>query len=136
MKRVLRGTLVAGETRRLLIDDGDFQHGFKVTSMQISPLNPLDEANSAASSAVLHISNVPESQFDWSSPRQIAWSVYNTNPTNTLNVIDPHHVVVRELFITNLNATSKLNYMIHIEDRMLTPAHGVLQMVKEVTYNE
>ncbi len=136
MKRVLRGTLVAGETRRLLIDDGDFQHGFKVTSMQISPLNPLGEENSNATSAVLHISNAAETNFNWASPKQIAWSVYNTNPTNTLNVIDPHHVVVRELFITNLNAANALNYMIHIEDRMLTPAHGVLQMVKEVTYNE
>ena len=62
--------------------------------------------------------------------------MYNTNPTKTHNVIDQHHVVVRELFITDLNETFALSYMSHLEDRMLTPAHGVLHMVEEMTYDE
>jgi len=136
MNRTLRGKLLAGETRRLLIDDGDFQHGFIVEELMISPVAPLGEATSNATSAVLHISSTQPAEFDWSSPQQIAWAVYNTNPTNTQTDIDPDHIVIRELYITNLNATFPLNYMLHIKDRMMTPAHGVLQMVKEVTYND
>ena len=136
MNRTLRGQLSAGETRRLLIDDGDFQHGFIVEHLAISPVAPLGEATSNATSAVLHISANPVVEFNWSGPTQIAWAVYNTNPTNTQTDIDPEHIVVRELFITNLNATFPLNYMVRIRDRTMTPAHGVLQMVKEVTYND
>ena len=136
MKRTLRGQLTSGETRRILIDDGDFTHGFIVRALEISPVNPLDETNSAATSAILHIAATPQSEFDWGSPVQVAWATYNTNPVNTLTVIDPDHVVVQELYITNLNATNPLNYMIHIEDKMLGPARAVLQMVKEVTYND
>jgi len=136
MNRTLRGLLEAGETRRLLIDDGDFQHGFIVEKLVISPQSPLGEENSNATSAVLHINSTQPADFDWSSPQQIAWAVYNTNPTNTQSDIDPDHIVIRELYITNLNPTWKLNYMLHIKDRTMTPAHGVLQMVKEVTYND
>jgi hypothetical protein len=136
MNRTLRGQLKAGETRRLLIDDGDFQHGFIVDSLAISPVAPLGEAQSQATSAVLHISELPVVNFDWSGPTQIGWAVYNTSPTNTQVNIDPDHIVVRELYITNLNSTFPLNYMVGIRDRMMTPAHGVLQMVKEVNYND
>ena len=136
MNRTLRGLLDAGETRRLLIDDGDFQHGFIVEELYISGQAPLGEATSQATWAVLHINTDTPIEFDWSSPQQIGWAVYNTNPTNTLSIIDPDHIVVRELYITNLNATFPLNYMLNIRDRTMTPAHGVLQMVKEVTYND
>lgn len=136
VNRYLRGTLAAGETRKLLIDDGNFQHGFIVHELFISPVNPLDEATSAATSAVLHLSNIPPTAFLWRDPTQIAWAVYNTNPTNTYSVIAPDNIVVRELYVTNLNAGQELNYMVHITDRQMTPAHGVLTMVKEVTYND
>ena len=136
VKRYLRGTLAAGETRTLLIDDGDFPHGFIVDHLSISPVNPLDEAASAATSAVLHLIPTPPAGFLWRDPTQIAWAVYNTNPTNTFSVIAPDNIVVRELYVTNLNSTQELNYMVHIEDRTMTPAQGVLTMVKEVTYHD
>jgi hypothetical protein len=136
MMRTLRGQLDAGETRRLLIDDGDFQHGFVCDEFYISPAAPLGEAQSQATSSILHINPVKPTVFDWSIPQQIGWAVYNTSPTNTTTVIDPDHIVVRELYITNLNDTFPLNYMVKIRDRTMTPAHGVLQMVKEVTYND
>lgn len=136
MNRTLRGLLKAGETRRLLIDDGDFQHGFIVEDFIISPVAPLGEATSQATWAVLHIDEGAPIEFVWSAPQQIGWAVYNTNPTNTTSVIDPDHIVVRELYITNLNPTFGLNYLLSIKDRTMTPAHGVLQMVKEVTYND
>lgn len=136
MRKTLRGQLEGRELRRLLIDDGDFQHGFIVEEFHISPVNPLDEANSTATAAILHIDNQRRPQFDWSRPQQIGWAVFNTNPTNLFSLIDPDHIVVRELYITNVNVVQPLNYMIIIRDRSMTPAQGVLQMVKEVTYND
>ena len=105
MDRYLRGTLRAGETRKLLIDDGDFQHGFVVDHLSISPVNPLDEAASAATSAVLHLTATPQASFLWRDPTQIAWAVYNTNPTNTFSVIAPDNIVLRELYVTDLNGS-------------------------------
>lgn len=136
MNRHLRGTLRAGETRRLLIDDGDYQHGFVIEGLQISPINPLDEAASAATSAIIHLTEAAPVDFQWAQPTQIAWAVYNTNPTNTYSVIAPDNIALRELFITNLNAVQGLNYMVMMCDRHLSPAKGVLTMVKEVTYND
>lgn len=136
MNRTLRGRLDAGETRRLLIDDGDFQHGFIVEDISISPQSPLGEATSNDASAILHINSDTPVDFDWSGPQQIGWAVYNTNASTPTSIIDPDHIIVRELYITNLNATKKLNYLVRIRDRTMTPAHGVLQMVKEVTYND
>ena len=136
VNRYLRGTLTAGETRKLLIDDGDFQHGFVIDHLAISPVNPLDETNQAATSAVLHLTSTAATGFLWRDPTQIGWAVYNTNPTNTFTHIAPDNIVVRELYITNLNVAQELNYMVHIHDRTMTPAHGVLTMVKEVTYND
>lgn len=136
MNRTLRGLLDGGETRRLLIDDGDFQHGFIVEELHISPQGPLGEATSNDAWAVLHINTDQPIDFNWSSPQQIGWAVYNTNASTPTSVIDPDHIVVRELYITNLNPTFKLNYLLKIRDRTMTPAHGVLQMVKEVTYND
>jgi hypothetical protein len=136
MDRYLRGTLNAGETRKLLIDDGDFQHGFVIDDFKISQVNPLNGAASAAVAAILHLTPTGPVDFLWRDPTQIGWAVYDGNPTNLFHQIAPDNIVVRELYVTNVNATDQCNYMVHLCDRSLTPAHGVLTMVKEVTYND
>lgn len=141
MTRTLRGTVDNGVIKRLIIDDANFNRGFKVTKFEIFPVDM--SSGSADCSGVLALDQRGATQ-DWycEDNTQIAWSSTTMSTTFSVNnktdIIDPEHVVVRDLFIvayTSNTALPKINYLVELEEVRLTDDQAVLQLIKEVSQN-
>lgn len=128
----LRGTLLPGATKRLVVDDGIFTHGFKVRAFYLWSPTWDNQV-----SAVLSYSESPAPQADPSDGNQIGWANYNdstTNATNAQGFIDPDHVVQQDLYLHGSGATG--SYLIILEPITLSPPEGVLQLVKASRQDE
>jgi hypothetical protein len=72
--------------------------------------------------------------MDASDNRQIGWARETTTATTRLQsraIIDPDHVVVQDLWISNLSTNGPANYLIILEARELNDNESVLQLIKE-----
>lgn len=126
----LRGRLANGEKKDLIIDDGRFNHGMKVKEFHVWGID-----NDSAAEMVLCLNTeLVGSQFDASNGNQIAWASQTGAagvPTNSsFSLIDPNHVVVRDLVLNNFGATPG-NYLVILEEITLTDDQAILALIKE-----
>lgn len=78
-------------------------------------------------------------EWRWEDRRQIAWaSTFNTGDSNTeatYELVDPTHMVVRDLYVAlTVNASSvndRFNYYIELEEVELDDAQAVMAIVQE-----
>jgi len=130
--RTLRGLLPAGASRRLILDDGRFMHGFIIKSMKVWSPGWNNQC-----SAILSYSPIAPAIADASDGNQIAWANYNdstTNATNPQAFIDPDHVVQEELYIHGSGAF--LSYLIELEPITMTANQGLIQLIKQSRQDE
>ena len=131
-RRTLRGTLQAGQVKRLIVDDGNFTNGIKIKSFAVwSPTASNDGF------AILSRNEDLATPMDPCDGAQIGWAVYSVATTNLANAmawIDPDHVIQQDLYISVQNGL--MAYLIEAEEVNLTDAQGVLQMVKTATLND
>lgn len=137
--RTMRGTLGANEIRQLVVDDGIFTNGLRITyfSVWISDFNFDSNVGALLSLRDTVTAGVGErypandpSCFAWASQGRISSPLpaFNEN-IGTWERIDPDHIVNEELFIHN-RVLTPLNYLIVAEPYMMTPEQGVMQLVK------
>lgn len=130
-RRSLRGNIAGQTRRRIIVDDGRFNHGYKVTSFQCWPEN-----NNTGVEGVLSLSEEGATRGDAGENAQIAWVVAGDNQvpsiTGVVEVVDPNHVVVRDLFVYN-NASTSMNYLVVIEPITLDADQAVIALIKEVS---
>lgn len=126
----LRGQLAANEKRRLIVDDGRFTdahivEAFEVWSRAVSTGDDV-EAILAFERGGLSGSN------DAGDNRQIGWSYQFIGTQGGLqgSVIDPDHIVVRDLWIENLAAVP-CNYLVILRPRTISEDQAVLALIKE-----
>ena len=149
--RVLRGqclTFQYGGAVNLIQDDQRFNHGFIVKKFVISYEAPYDSGSGsrdcygalATHADALPATLLPTSViWNWEDRRQVAWCstehVGDSIIKQTFELIDPTHVVVRDLYvgITALTATGStvFNYYIELEEVSLTDNQAVLAIVQE-----
>jgi hypothetical protein len=150
-RRVLRGTCRTYQydgAIHLVVDDGDFNNAWRITRFNIAPR---DLSNSSAGSydsfAVLATheealgpsgSNVV--WWNWKDRRQVAWTSLSMFGDSTpdfggFNLVDPQHIVVRDLYfgLTAATATSttQFNYFIELERVTLDDNQAVLAIIQE-----
>lgn len=126
----LRGQLGGNELRQLILDDGMFTNGHKVTSFRVWATSM---ASSDDPSCILALSDKIGTNMDAGDSRQIGWATQTTTNTIRLqdfNIIDPDHVILRDLYIRNISA-DEANYLITIEPVRITEDEAVLQLIKE-----
>lgn len=126
----LRGQLAANEMRRLILDDGMFTEGHRITSFEVfvTSLSGSDDPQ-----AILALSDKIGTSMDAGDSRQIGWSIQaatNTTRIMSWNLIDPDHVVLRDLFIRNISA-DECNYIVTLEPVRISEDQAVLQLIKE-----
>lgn len=134
----MRGQLAANEIRQLVVDDGIFTNGLRVTYFTIWCV---DFGTQQAAGGLLSLRDTVSATggtFPANDPSTFAWS-YQGNRNNPLPAvdngiftwerIDPDHIINEELFIHN-RGSSALNYLIIAEPYMMTPEQGVMQLVK------
>jgi hypothetical protein len=131
--RTLRGSLQANEIRQLVVDDGIFTNGLRVTYFTVWT-SDIPTASSAVGCLSLSDTIVPVALLPANDPSCFAWSMMTMGTPATLEInawerIDPDHIVNEELFIHNRAAT-QLEYLIVAEPYFMTEDEGVLQLVK------
>ena len=136
--RTLRGsfnTPSASSKRQLIVNDGRLNFGLKVLSFTV--WNNFQSAT-AGCDATLSLEPIMNSTniFDASDNRQIAWTVGGYDSSQQIaewrEVIDPNHIVNRDLFIT-LFASPNItwNYMVTCEEIELTDDESIITLIKE-----
>lgn len=131
--RTLRGSLNAGEIRQLVVDDGIFTNGLRVTYFTVWTSDIL-AASSTIGCLSLSDTIIPVAPLPANDPSCFAWSMMTFGTVGDPQVsgwdrLDPDHIVNEELFIHNRAAT-QLEYLIVAEPYLMTEDEGVLQLVK------
>lgn len=132
MKRIrtLRGTVDGGAVKRLIVDDGRFNNGLKVTAFYVwAP----SQESSGDPGCVLGIDEDMNNKWDASDNRQIGWAGMSTSPSSRImdfSLIDPDHIVVSDLFINNFSGVIA-NYMVVLEAVELSDDQAILALIKE-----
>jgi len=135
-RRTLRGQFTEGDLKRLIVDDGRLNHGYRVVSFVISG-DPQSGGNDAF--ATLSLDSDGGNVWDWSDNRQIAWASTNmqtlSGAQSPFAVIDPDHVIIMDLWIQGTVAggggTDAINYLIELEPVELSNDQTILTLIKE-----
>jgi len=151
-RRVLRGqttTVQYDGALNLIVDDGNFNDAWRVTKFLISYNYPHDSSAGSRDcvgvlathqDALLHPLLPTVIQWNWEDRRQIAWTSQAWEGDTTVGhwdrgVIDPQHVIVRDLWIgiTSALATSTtvFNYMVELERVVLNDNQSVMALIQE-----
>lgn len=131
-RRTLRGTLVDTELRRLVVDDGQLNHGYLVKEFHVWSTSLGGARNTEL---VLSLNEDIFSGWRAEDSRQIGWGAMITQvggveALQNFSLIDPDHVVIRDLWIKALNSDGG-NYMIVLEPVTLTDNETILTLIKE-----
>lgn len=131
-RRVIRGRLADNEQRRIVVDDGNFNDGWKIVGFTAAG----DAVNSNEVSAKVSLKPVPVAGWDWGLNTEIAWAAArNTTEANWggfPNAIDPSAVIVADLYVTGTSSGgSDINFMIEIERVSLSDDQAILALIQE-----
>jgi len=135
----LRGTINSSEVRRLIIDDGILTEGHRITRFDIFPE---DMTSGSADVQGMLVRESAAARQEWLAEdnRQLAWSSTTMSTSNSLNnftsIIDPEHIVIRELYVTGYSNSGQINYLVVLEPVTLTQDQAVLQLIKERSQDE
>jgi hypothetical protein len=142
--RTLRGTITEGTTRRIIVDDGRINHGYRVTSFYVATRNPANIGHNCF--GTLSLDEEGGLIWNWDDNRQIAWagtpiigqgtSAFNHTVGAPFAVIAPDHVVLQDLYVTaqlgsGTTEAHLVNYLITLEPITLTDNEAILTLIKE-----
>jgi hypothetical protein len=130
--RVIRGKLADNERRRIVVDDGNFNDGWRIVKFTAAG----DAISSNEVAAKVSFKPVATTGWDWGNSLEIAWaSARNTSEANWggfPNAIDPSAVIVADLWVTGTSsAGSDINFMIEIERVSLSDDQAILALIQE-----
>lgn len=125
--RTMRGQLTGNEIKRLIIDDGNFTHGHRVTEFYVFPASSADWRDGIV---VLCLDDDAHTTANADDNREIGWSIFNTTGRTSSTVLSPEHIAVQDLFIQSVGTTT-FNYVVVIEPIGMTESQGILQLIKE-----
>lgn len=135
-RRTLRGQVIEGTVKHLVIDDGRLNHGYRVVSFVVAG----DVSTSAGDCyATLSLDYDSPLAWNWGDNRQIGWASTNVQSTSGMqvpfSVLDPDHVVIMDLYIqgtvSGAGGTTPINYLIELETVELTNDESILTLIKE-----
>jgi len=132
-RRTMRGRLPASETKRLVVDDGRLNHGYRVVSFRIWATSLTGNRDVQA---ILGLDADMDNFFNAEDNRQIGWASQLNQSTNDglgeFSIVDPDHIVLRDLYMINFSpAGNDANYLIELETVDLTDDQAILTLIKE-----
>lgn len=148
----LRGNVSELRFKRLVVDDGRLNHGFRVVRFVVAPNNPnttSDNPSAVLSYQPIETFSTLGTIWRFEDGNQFAWSSSGERTQGHVQppfeLIDPNHVVNRELWIYGINYNdaaggTRYNYYIELEPIELTDDETILTLIKErnqgVLYSE
>lgn len=140
-RRTLRGFVQANdEVKRLILDDGNFNQGYKVIDFYILSTDPRISTADGVGTLALDEDGARVWRLD--DNRQIAWAGHNMSssaaPNANMYVVDPDHIVVRDLWVWGRGTSENpgYQYLVVLEPVSLTTDEAVLQLIKERSQGE
>ena len=135
-RRTLRGLLGGNELRRLVVDDGRLNHGYIVKEFHVWSTSLSGQRNAEF---VLSLNENTPDAWRADITGQIGWAgmivdLSGVESLQSFSLIDPDHVVLRDLYVKSLNADGG-NYMVVLETIDLTENETILTLIKE-DFNE
>jgi hypothetical protein len=130
-QHTLRGRVDPNATKRLILNDGRLNHGMVVKEFYVWTISL---ASGDDVDCILSLSGTVTGEMDASDNRQIGWARETTTATTRLmstSIIDPDHVVVQDLWISNIGTNGAANYLVILEAKELNDNESVLQLIKE-----
>ena len=135
-RRSLRGRIPENTAHRIILDDGQYTHGYKIVEFYVWK-EPTSTNNDVYGTLALQSSfaNI----MDASDNLQIAWASSYANGTASLaapfSIIDPNHIVNRDLYVQTQvggsGGSEEVNYLVIIEPIIMSEPQAVLQLIKE-----
>ena len=130
-RRSLRGLLTDTNVKQLVVDDGQLTQGYVVEEFYVW----VNGTGADGVYAVLGKEYDMRPGGDASDSRQIAWAGNGFNSggapvASSFAVIDPDHVVLRDLYIQN-TTNDNCNYLIVLRQKNLSDDESILQLIKE-----
>ena len=130
-QHTLRGRVDPNATKRLILNDGRLNHGMVVKEFYVWTIS---QASGDDVDCILSLSGTVTGEMDASDNRQIGWARETTSATSRImstSIIDPDHVVVQDLWISNIGTNGAANYLVILEAKELNDNESVLQLIKE-----
>lgn len=127
----LRGLLKGNEVRRVIIDDGRLTHAMRVVEFTVFPKSVGSGNDIQVTLGLNRDFTIP---FDASNNGQIGWASWwnDGNAKHDWTYVDPNHLVIRDLFISNTSAAAaEANYVIKLEAMEISDDESILQLIKE-----
>jgi hypothetical protein len=130
--RVIRGKLEDNEQRRIVVDDGNFNDGWKIVNFTVGG----DALTGNEIAGKVSLKPVPVSGWDWGLNTEIAWASARSTAEASWggfpNAVDPSAVVVADLYVTGTSsAGGPINFMIEIERVSLSDDAAILALIQE-----
>jgi hypothetical protein len=127
-----RGSLVAGEVKRLILFDGQFDTAYRILDFSIAPENIL--GSEEVMIKVMTEEKPHNTGWFWQDNREVAWAGFNI-PINSrfgeYSRVDKDALIVEDLFLDcSADADENVNYMITLEKVKISDWLGALAMVR------
>ena len=133
-----RGQVLEGQEQKVILFDGRFDTGYRVTGFLIWGGDISSSSNDcAARLATERIGNMPSSgdMMDARDSRQIAWAGIQAGTAgfnNPAGIVDFDNLVIEDLYISGQSGGSSIpiNYLITMEKYEISEWRGALGMVR------
>jgi len=134
-RRTLRGQVEHNQVKRLIVDDGRLNHGYKVVKFVVFPLNSGISTNDVMGTLALDYDGAALI-WDGGDNRQIGWAAQGIGSSRDMDqgftLLDPDHIVIRDLYIYGSGSGDvDVNYLIELETVDLTDDQAILTLIKE-----
>jgi hypothetical protein len=129
----LRGVVSTGIARErvFFFDSNVTSTGWKILGFQILP-NDISQGYTTA--AVLHTGKQNITFADWDPNTTVGLNI-TSKENNNQTMIDFNHVVVGDLYLTNLTLNQPVSYLIVLEEIKITPSENIIYRIKEQSQN-
>ena len=141
--RTLRGqiTVAGGVARKnIIVADGLVNYGLQIKSFQVWRENVPDGAFNVTVNAILSLDTISSgANMNAADNRQFAWFQMAVNAVDggliqPYTIIDPDHIINRDLFLTVDNSTAGiLNYLIEAQVVELSDDEAIITIIKETS---
>ena len=141
--RTLRGQIevIGGVGRKnMIVADGLVNYGLLIKSFQVWRESVPDGAGNVKINALLSLDTISSgSNMNAADNRQFAWFQMAVNGTDgaiiqPYTIIDPDHIINRDLFLTIDNSTDGiLNYLVEAQVVELTDDEAIITIIKETS---
>lgn len=131
--RTLRGQIevTAGGTgkQQLIVDDGLLNRGYKVVGFYVWE----NSGSPTQFNATLSMQpSLAADDMDASNNSQIAWVWQATSGGWKEYILDPDHIIVRDLYVTIKDASNdKYNFMVVVDQLSISNDTAIMSIIKE-----